>query len=344
MMKKALKVTFGAILAAGTLGTAQANMADMFDHVGAHVTGTYSKASNNGMSYGDTFVAFPTAAGGGRFGQPVFVGSKHDWDWGAGLMYGFSEHTSLYFNYEHYSDGSDSNAVNVRNLGVSAPLMGAGNPVSTAATGHSSNKTNEYELGLAHKWAQSPKFCIDYKAQLQWDTYDREFYETNDGDNGDFARRTTTNSFKGFGPGVGLMAHARPLSHCPTFGLFAGGVGSAMYGKNEFSSVAVNQATFLTGVFPDNSHSIVGKLDVKFGVDYVNNFAMDGCKIPYGLALGMRYMNAFNVFKNGNTYAGPLNVSPTGAIASDRFTFLGSTANDFGRFGPFLTFNVGGVA
>lgn len=341
MMKKALKVTFGAILAVGTVSVAQANANQFFDSIGVQVTGTYTKASNNGQSFGDTFISNALPGGGGRVGAPVFVENDYDLDWGAGANYRFSEHTALYFNYDHFSDGEDNSAVNIRNLALAfpnAPAVGT----STAGVGQVSYNTHEYELGLAHTWAQSPAFCIDYKAQLQWDKFDRTFSEQIDDNAGNFSHRDTSSSFRGFGPGVGLMAHARPLSHCPAFGVFAGGMASALYGKNEFSVIAVDQTGIpIYGIFPENSHSVVAKVDIKFGVDWVNEFAWDGCKVPFGLALGMRYMDAVNVFKNGNMYSAPNAIGPGQAQA---FTFNGGASNDFGRFGPYLQFNLGGMA
>jgi hypothetical protein len=339
MMKRALKVTFGAVLAVGTLGTAQANMEQLVNHFGVQVTGTYTQATENAQSFGDQFVALPLAGGGGRFVSPVFVENDYDFDYGLGLMYGFTDKTRVYFNYDHFSTSDDSSASNITNISIGSTAN-----APTSGNGSVSYNANEYDLGVGHLWEHSPRFAVDYRAQLQWDRFAQSFVETIRGTplagGRDNAIRTTNNTFRGFGPGVGLMAHAKPITNCPTIGVFAGGIASLMYGRNEFAVVAYNDILPQYQVTPENSHSIVGKLDIKFGVDYSNHFNMDCGKVPYALALGMRYMNAFNAFKNGNTQVAGIDLE-TVAVNTQPWAINQGTPADFGRFGPYLQLSVG---
>jgi hypothetical protein len=57
-----------------------------------------------------------------------------------------------------------------------------------------------------------------------------------------------------------------------------------------------------------------------------------------GVSLGMRYMNMFNAFKNGNV---AYNNGPA-VNAPGLPVYLGGS-NDFGRIGPFLQVRLGGA-
>jgi hypothetical protein len=64
-------------------------------------------------------------------------------------------------------------------------------------------------------------------------------------------------------------------------------------------------------------------------------------RTKWDMDLGMRYMNMFNVLKNGATAFNP-NAGANNDVANDFAPRLGA-AFDWGRYGPFLRFSVGGA-
>ncbi len=57
-------------------------------------------------------------------------------------------------------------------------------------------------------------------------------------------------------------------------------------------------------------------------------------------ALGLRYNNVVNAFKGGNTQ---LNTTNAATNVNTGFAITTGLPSDFGRFGPFLRFSIGGA-
>lgn len=353
-MKKALKVTFGTLLAAGVVTTGSAYDRDFFHHLAVHVNGTYSQATDNGTSYGDVLLANPAATtDGGR--RTLFIRPQHDVDWGAGFTYHVPRtHTRLFFHYDHFDDGQNSaGAANVRNLGF-APGQAVNHEV-TSATANVRDHSQEFTLGLDRRIHFGPRYNVHTAAFFEWDRLKRTMFEQNAAFNFvpvgavnrlplQVATRETENKLHGFGPGIGFKFVGQPLCNY-NFGLFASFASSLLYVHNKYRVFALEQfregdVTYFYN--PEKTSSIISKLDISFGAEYKRLLHIDAGKLEAGISLGMRYVNFINAFKNGNVYYNPQFNTPPVNNVSGIAANLGHS-EDWGRLGPFLQFRVGGA-
>ncbi|MFI4937614.1 MAG: Lpg1974 family pore-forming outer membrane protein [Candidatus Berkiellales bacterium] len=330
-MKKALKVTFGTMLAASMASPTFANEYDVLQHLAVHVNGTYTKASENGLSYGDILQA-PTQVGGGDgFRRQLFLHPDYEFDWGAGASYHIPRtFVRVFFHYDHFNDGNNTGgSTDTRDLGLGAPP-----PTSTAmASVH--HTSNEFTLGIDRRINLGRRYHIDTAAFLEWDRIRRDMHEQNV-NTAVFAFRDTENKMRGWGPGVGIKGHGLPFQ-CNNFGIFASAMATLLYSTNTFSQTEEGNNLLRYSYDPEDTHSIITKFDINFGVDYESVFRIDAGKMQAGIALGMRFVNYVNAFKNGNTFFNP-EFTPGGTWAANT-----GHPEDWGRWGPFLQFRIGGA-
>ncbi len=227
--------------------------------------------------------------------------------------------------------------INIRNLGL-PPTVGA----QTVGTYQYDLNAHEFRVGAVHDLHFGDHFCLDVLAFLEYDRIRQNIFETiNRDSNTNFRTRETENLVKGFGPGLGFMS--RWYASNPHWHVFAGANTTLLKVENEFSQT-LNLVTGAAGFYdyePFDSDSIVGKIDIKFGVNYHCAFRREMHGAKWDIALGMKYMNMFNVFKNGNTSYQPNGASGAGII-SNSAPYLGA-AQDWGKWGPFLRFQIGGA-
>lgn len=332
-MKKALKVTFGAILAAGLASTAFAGESDVLNRGAVWVTGTWTEISNNGVSYGDLV---QTATAGTSDGQKrhVFIDPDMEFDYALG----FSQHfcgtkTRGWVTYDHFSHAEDSSNTNVRNIG-SVPTPAT----PTFATGNVQNHSDEVRFGLTRTMDFMQGFSLDVSGFFEWDQVKRTIDEAISGPvAGSFAARTTYERVQGWGPGIGARARSAPFRCASNIGFFMGGNATLIWADDQFESSLVDDGALVYLYDPEQTETIVGKIDISFGIDYSRCMRDFGGTI-LDIALGVKYMNMFNAFKNGNAYQNPVYIGSGGFAYSANL----GTSNDFGRVGPFLTFALGG--
>lgn len=335
-MKKALKFTFGTMLAVGLAQSAMANESDILRHGSVWVTGTYTESSNNGLSYGDLAQGPSPVLGFDGARRHVFIDNDMDFDYAVGLSYHFPQtHTRLFLTYDHYRDENSSNNSTIRNLAFSP------SPASpTVASANVTHHADEVRLGLSHTLNFSRQFHFDLIGFFEWDSVSREMFEFISDSTG-HGSRDTYNKVEGWGPGIGAMARTVPFKCYPHFGFFAGGTTTLLWSDNSFEETAffgpAGVSSLLFDYDPEETDSMVGKIDISFGVNYCRHMR-DFSNMVFDVALGVRYMNMFNVFKNGNTYSNP--VYP-GSNTVEYAANLGNP-NDWGRVGPFLTIKLGG--
>jgi len=312
MMKKALQAGFSAMLFAA-IAPAQAGIGDLFAHSALYATGTYSKPSENGLSFGNVVDA--------NTYTHVFVKPNYEFDYGLGAVYRLPQtQTHLFFDYDHYNNDKSESAENVTGLG----FVGA-------ATAKVMHRNHASAFGFSHLLFTKSLWSLHVSSFFEWDRFRREFSETvEDG------IRLTEDKVRGYGPGFGALLHVQPFARCPNFGLFSGITAAWLYAHNDyrqFCGAAGNKIEMLQ--ISENTRSVFTKLKINFGVNYTGYLEVDGRnKLKMEVALGMRYMNAINVFKNGNTFfneAGTNHALNTGR------------PEDFGRMGPYLQFQIGGA-
>ncbi len=344
-MKKTLKVTFGTMLAVSMVTPAYAQNflgeTDFLNNLSVFVEGNYTKPSNNGLSVGDLLVT-PSAGGLDGWRRQVFLNPENEWDYALGFTYRYCGDSRLILRYDHYDASDDTTNIDIRNIGF-APAP------DTAGYAIVQENQHEWLLGLAHSLGFDQGFNLDLMAFLAQDKLDVSLQETqtqfvaNQG-GGVFAHyhRTTENTMEGFGPGLGAMAQVYPFRCMQNWGFFAGGRTALLYARNSYqqSFYENNSVTPAFYVYdPEDSHSIVTKLDISFGLNYHCGFRHDLGGAMFDIALGMRYMNMFNVLKNGNAAYNP----PNGFAGIANFAANTGWPQDWGRFGPFLTFRFGGA-
>ncbi len=349
-MKKAFKVTFGALLAVSMAAPIAAVAHDpIANHVAVWGDLTYMRPSNNGLSVGDyALVPYSTLADGAH--NHYFLEPENEFDFALGVSYRLPHsHNRVFFSYDHFSNDIDRQGdVNIRNIGIS-PSVTVGPNIELQPTQGVTEydvKSHEYRLGLVHDLHLGDRFCLDLLAFLEYDRLKQNFNESISRNNNDnFRTRETENKVTGFGPGVGFMSHW--YARNPHWQLFAGANTTLLKVENEFTQIfriinSTNAAQVGQGYDyqPEDSDSIVGKLDIEFGINYNCSFRHELHGMKWDVALGMKYMNMFNVFKNGNT-AFQVN---GGGSTIPQFTaapYLGA-AQDWGKYGPFLRFKLGG--
>ncbi len=360
-MKKALKVTFGTMLAASMVAPAYATGNDFLNHSAVYVEGTYYRPSNNGLSVGDQLVAPSITAG--QFGAPIldgwrradFLNPENTYDYALGYSYHIPRSpTRVFLRYEHFDDDTaigGVDAVDFRNIGTEPgypnyPNVGPVGGTMENAKLHES--LSEFKVGLSRELQFTPKFGVELLGFLENDRLSVSLSESMFGTiytstvPQDLSR-DTDGKMTGFGPGIGAVGKIYPFSRCPQWAFFAGGTTTLLYANNEYqqsyyqTQAGVSGGGVVNPVFyvydPEDSHSLVGKVDISFGVNYHYRFMHDVYGAVFDLTLGLRYMNIINAMKNGDTAYNPF-------IAN----FAANTGwpQDWGLFGPFLRFRLGG--
>ncbi len=352
-MKKALKVTFGTMLAVSMAApiAASAHYHDALGHVAGWIEATYMQPSNNGLSVGD-YATIPTDTIFDGARNHYFIEPDTAFDYAFGLTYRFPHsHTRAFLSYDHTDfDDHHEGDINVRNLGIS-PEINPGVLSQTQGIVNYDLSAHEFRVGAIHDLHFGDRFCLDLLAFFEYSRVKQEFGEFISRDAGGNVRaRQTENLVKGFGPGVGFMT--RWYAHNPHWHVFAGANTTLLKTDNNFSQEFVvinnnngNAAGHGYDYEPYGTDSIVGKVDIEFGVNYHCAFRREMHGAKWDVSLGMRYMNMFNVFKNGNTMYQPLPTT-TAQIQQGGYEnfapYLGA-AQDWGKYGPFLRFTLGGA-
>lgn len=336
-MNKALKVTFGTVVAVSMMAaaTASAHEGDIAHRSAVYVSANNTKSTNNGLSVGEQLFVPPVGVLDNSSNHK-FLDPESSWDWGVGFSYHIPHsQTRFFMHYDHYNDNNsnDDEVLVVRNFGDISPEV--------AGVQH---RADEFRIGFNHMFRSTPRFSFNLGAFFEYDKVSRNINEIA-ADGGVVIGRDTYNQVKGWGPGVGVMTRATPSICHPSWGIFVGANTSMIYAENKYRQQAITNvaipSTLVYSYNPDESHSLVGKLDISFGIDYARILCSDMGKVMFDVALGMRYMNMFNVFKNGNTAWSTSVYNATG-FQPDFATYLGGS-NDWGRMGPFIKFKIGGA-
>jgi len=360
------KILFGAIIAANV--TAVHAIENFWRYMTVSATGTYTKSTNNGLSVGDMITTnsagalnFPagnspagTMDGGRRW---IFVDPSFEGDYALGLAYRFrGTNTRLFASYDHFNDSEGKDANSIRNLGYEfggVPPVGGGTVADTRGFTEARHRSDELRIGFVNHVPVHPRVTLDSSFFFEYDRVNRTIDESIQGVDAtgvvvaaQTAVRSTKNRVSGWGPGLSAATHIRPFNghYLSPFGFFAGLKTIMIYTDNDFDQVYQSAQGPYYGYTADSTNSLVGKLDITFGVD------MNGCVcsnlggLPLNIALGMRYMNMFNVFKNGNAAFNPVEVAAGAPAAAVFRSFAASSgpSNDWGRIGPFLQFRLGG--
>jgi hypothetical protein len=235
--------------------------------------------------------------------------------------------------------------IDIRNIGLD-PLFDG---VQTNGIASLHEKAYEFRVGAIHDLHFGDHFCLDLLAFLENDKVSQAVHEFNTetppgggGGGGNIAAppnvRDTDNRVRGFGPGVGLIT--RWYAPNPDWHVFAGLTTTILFADNQFNQTFIAAPSPFYIYAPEDSHSVVGKLDVNFGINYHHALKREMYGMQWDIALGMRYMNMFNALKNGNTAWTPN--AAGGQFPANFAANLGS-AQDWGRYGPFLKFKLGGA-
>lgn len=343
-MKKALKVTFGAVLAASMALPAFAGTNDFLGRTAVSVAATYTEASNNGVSMGDVFTVIPGAGvafpEGAR--RAFFIEPEHEFNFNAGITHRLLNNDSrLFLTYDHFRDDKERDASGIRNLGL-APAA----PVTSQGYGEVRHREHELRGGINHTLHFGRCFDFDIAAFFEYAKLERKMIEHTTLSNGNRHYRQTEDEMRGYGPGIGAMGHARPLREYPNVGFFAGATMSLLYSDHEYdqymnSSSPGAPVPLLNYQFhPEDSKSIVTKVDAQFGIEYRRKVTTDITSMMVAFELGMRYMNMMNALRTGNTSYEPTVLN--NAVASSFAQYTGA-AFDYGRMGPFFRFTIGGA-
>ncbi len=338
-MKKVLKVTFGAVLAVSMAAPmiASAHVHEIWNGIAVWGDATYMRQSNNGLSVGDyTLATTPPATFDGAHNH-FFVDPDYEFDWALGVSYRLPHtHTKLFMSYDHFQNDVDRQGdFGIRALGLAPGAF------TFAATELDTN-AHEFRVGAVHDLHFGDHFCLDFKAFLEYSRVTQTLNETVQ-QSGVVRFESTENLIKGFGPGVGFVS--RWYSHNPTWHIFAGANTTLLKVENEYGQTLGELVGPLAGsgydYQPHETDSVVGKLDIEFGINWGCKFRHELRGAAWDVALGMKYMNMINVFKNGNT-AYQVNDGFNAQPLADNAPYLGA-AQDWGKYGPFLRVKIGGA-
>lgn len=333
MIKSALKVTVGTMLAAGVVAPTFASALHSMSISGST---TYTEASNNGLSFGDINTVPVAGQEGGR--RALFVEPEHQHDWAMDLTFRSGTDTRLFVSYDHFHDNKSRDASGVRNIGI-APAFG----VTSNGYADVSHRAHELRFGGRHMLHFGPSFDLDLNGFFEYAKVERKTFERIQS-NGVINIRNTEDEVRGYGPGFGARARAVPLHDNPCWGIFGGLNASLLYANHEFNqnfSLGTDFPAVMQYQFePEDSKSIVGKIDASFGIDYNRMIKSDMTSIILNVAVGMRYMNMFNALTSGNTAWNDRDV--IGLDDSSAWAVNTGKTFDFGRMGPFLQVRLGG--
>lgn len=333
-MKKVLGLMLGASLA---LAAVPSYALDPFmNNVGVYGTALYTKPSNNGLGMG-TFTT-----GDARY-LPVLAPS-YGWDFNFGISYHFPcTSTRLFFDYERYTD-SDLRRVDGA-FGFVTPPSGS----EPAVVADLLETAQVFRLRIDHAISIGCQFFVNLSGFFEYNKLSRAYHEwdsfTATGVLNQFYIETN-NHVHGWGPGVGLDLSGKPWICNPAFTLFLKSRATVFYGENVYTASGISSVpasgTYEGAYFePESSHSLVAKFDIDLGIDYSRKLTLWGCPMQSGIAIGMRYINIVNAFKNGNI--APLSYginNPFNNVVN--FPILG-VPNDWGRLGPYIKIRVGGA-
>lgn len=348
MMKKVFKKTLGSLCLIALTSAVWANEFDLFQQSAIWATGNYTQGSNNGESYGDVLQTqvnpISNLGDGGR--RHVFVDNDAKFNYGLGYSYHIANSQTRFFvNYDHFVDGDSSSDDYIRNIDVDPATVVP--PTRTDGSGYVSHRTDELRLGLIQTLKFMPCFDLDIAGFVEWDRLKRKMdqYVSQAGITGPSSLHIE-DRVQGWGLGIGSRARTRPFRCYPSIAFFMEGNTALIWGANEFEEQAfdaqqTSPGNLLYSYDPEKTRSMVGKIDISLGVNYNRHFAQ-WCDVALDVTLGLKYLNVFNAFKNGNTYSNPLYYSTQNPAAVNYAANLGYP-NDWGRIGPFLTFAIGGV-
>jgi hypothetical protein len=357
------RILFGAILAA-TATASNAHVEDVWRHMAFTATGTYTKTTSDGLSIGDLLIQRPNASNpasgvnghmdGGR--RAVFLDPDYDGGYALGLSYHFhNSRTRLFLHYDYFRDHNEQDTVNIRNLGYQPGGLNPDGSTLASTEGHSraEDHSEEWRIGFVHHAPLHPRVTVDSSFFFEYDRVSRAIHDEilgfdSSGSTEGSAERFTKDRVKGWGPGIGARTHLRPFHrhHLQGIGLFASVKTILLYTDNDFNEdyLETSEDDFYF-YEPEQSHSLVGKLDISFGVDMTSCIFSSLGQLPFNVALGMRYMNMYDVFKHGNADYNPpqhIRIDPGTSHIYGSFAANSGPSSDWGRIGPFLQFRIGG--
>lgn len=337
-MKTAIKLTLGTMLAASVAAPAQA---ELWDRIAVTGTATYTEASNNGLSMGDLYTVNPAGVEGGR--RAFFVEPEHVWDYGAAISYrvgnGNASHdTRLYIDYDHFREDHERQAAGLRNIGINSTV------IATDAFADVRHRAHQLRVGVLQTVHFGSKLDVSLNGFFDYTKLERKMEEIMRLSN-NVHTRSTEDELRGYGLGFGGSARGTPLNACPEFGIFGGINGTLLYSDQEYIQAMYTStggaAPALNYQFnPEDSKSIVVKLDAEAGIDYKRVVNSDMARFLVHAAVGVRLMNVVNAHKSGNTSFEPAVLN--NAVAGNFAKWTGHPY-DFGRVGPFLRLTIGGA-
>lgn len=338
-MKTAIKLTFGTMLVVA----AAAAQADYGSRFAVNGTLTYTEASNNGLSIGDsTTLNAGALADSSR--RAEFIDPDMELDYGLGFTYrmGNNSDTRLFFDWDRFDWGRDATIGHfATNIGLAPVVAGTVN----TNRGNVSHDYDQFRFGVNHALHFGDKLDLTLNSFFDYTNIERELHEfvtsTTAAGVSQHHYRHTKDEMSGWGPGFGAMARVTPFDVCPQVGLFGGMNTTLLYVDNEFNQRRTHSDPTLDYILnPEDSNSMVAKFDAEFGVDYRKLFQTSWAPIMFQAALGLRYNNVVNAFKGGNTQ---LNQENTNVAVDSQYGVTTGLPTDFGRFGPFLRFSIGGA-
>jgi hypothetical protein len=335
-----MRVLLGALLLAASV-TAQAE--DFLNYTTLTAAFTYTKATDNGASIGDLLI-MPSINSFDGARRTVFLEPEYEGGYTLGLAYRFPHtHTHFFVRYDHVTDGEEQETTDIRNLGVTPGLFSGLTVGPTQQFARVEHGFEEFQFGFTHGLPLHPRFTTTLGAFFEYDKVTRSIWENISAavSSGVLNQpvRSTENRIGGWGPGVGVRMRTM-LMH-PNVGFFIDAKTALLFVNNDFDQ-SYYSTRLLTGNTPgvivsdpESTKSILNKVDIALGLDYKGWLATDLGDLKLGLTLGLRYMNIFNAFKNGNAAFNPLQ-------GNTNFAANTGYPNDWGRFGPFLQFCLGG--
>ena len=357
-MKKVLVLTLSAGLASAVV-TSAVN-ASYLDNVGVYGSGTYTRPSNNGLSIGEIQTVNP-ALEFYPYDRAVFLSPEFSWDYALGVSFRFPcTDTRLYAEYDYFNDTDHRVVSGLAKYDVFPIDPSNQNAVGSLAHANVMETSREWRLGVRHFVHFGPRFMVDLSSFFEYDRINISLHQwdvaNNTAGSGDgrvlehiTGYYENNSKFAGWGPGAGLKLIGVPMACCPTVTLFGGVATTLFYAKNTYNSYMYQEDIapsrrfnqgFVYEKNPEFSQSLLTKIDINFGVDYHRMLCLAGEQLRSGVTVGVRYMNIFNAFKNGNSAGNAIVPNTTNQPAV--FLPVSGIPNDWGRVGPYVQFRVGG--
>ncbi len=334
-MNKTRIATLGATFIA-TMAVTQVTQAhDIYSPIAVYIEANYTKPSNNELSVGDFL--FATSPGlnfdGGH--SHTFIEPKNEYDFAAGLTYRFANsNTRLFLDYDHFDTDEEKADIDLRNICYLPPP-------DTFGFARLEVHAYEFRVGAMHA-LNFNRFNLDLLAFFENVKLTQTLFGSIVQEE-EYSVFSSENNTRGFGPGIGVNARHYPCWMWRHWNLFAGLRASLLQSQYHFTSFyeADDAKGGIYSYDAEGTESIVGKLDVEFGINYHTAFKHEMHGIKSDISLGFRFMNMFGALKNGNMAFNP-NGGANATVMQD-FTPNQGPANDWGRFGPFLRFKIGGA-